>query len=176
MGTNPKSSIVHEEGPDRSGQPDDLLSHRLRAPYVNAAARFVGDSHCGAPPCVRKRVLVVDDNCDAADTLALMVEMLGHDVRRLYDPHEVVAEVARFRPELLFLDVGMPGLSGYDLACTLRKTDGGKEITIVAVTGWGQPEDRRMTRAAGFDEHLIKPPAFDAIQRLCNTLLLPACR
>lgn len=143
---------------------------------MNAAARFVGDSHCGAPPCVRKRVLVVDDNCDAADTLALMVEMLGHDVRRLYDPHEVVAEVARFRPELLFLDVGMPGLSGYDLACTLRKTDGGKEITIVAVTGWGQPEDRRMTRAAGFDEHLIKPPAFDAIQRLCNTLLLPACR
>ncbi|MBA3487268.1 MAG: response regulator [Lysobacter sp.] len=111
----------------------------------------------------------MDDNCDAADTLALMVEMLGHDVRRLYDPHEVVAEVERFGPELLFLDVGMPGLNGYDLARALRQIDSGKDIAIVAVTGWGQPEDRRMTRAAGFDEHLVKPPAFDAIQRLCNS-------
>ncbi|MDQ3286812.1 MAG: response regulator [Pseudomonadota bacterium] len=115
-----------------------------------------------------KRVLVVDDNRDAADTLAMMVEMLGHEVRRLYDPHEVVAEVASFRPELLFLDVGMPGMSGYELARALRNAEGGDEIAIVAVTGWGQPEDRRMTRDAGFDEHLVKPPAFDAIERLCN--------
>ncbi|MDQ3510340.1 MAG: response regulator, partial [Pseudomonadota bacterium] len=136
---------------------------------ANRAAQPGIDSHSDAPAWVRKRVLVVDDNCDAADTLALMVEMLGHDVRRLYDPHEVVAEVERFGPELLFLDVGMPGLNGYDLARALRQIDSGKDIAIVAVTGWGQPEDRRMTRDAGFDEHLVKPPAFDAIQRLCNS-------
>ena len=120
---------------------------------------------------MRKRVLVVDDNRDAADTLAMMIEMLGHDVRRLYDPHEVVAAVAAFQPELLFLDVGMPGMSGYELARTLREAEGGEARVIVAVTGWGQPEDRRMTHAAGFDQHLVKPPEFETIQRLCNSPL-----
>ncbi len=117
---------------------------------------------------VRKRVLVVDDNRDAADTLAMMIEMLGHDVRRLYDPHAVIADVTAFRPQIVFLDVGMPGLSGYELAPKLRALPGFDDLAIVAVTGWGQPEDRRRTQAAGFDEHLVKPPPLDAIQRLCN--------
>ncbi|QOY61768.1 response regulator [Lysobacter sp. H21R4] len=117
---------------------------------------------------VARRVLVVDDNRDAADTLAMMVQLLGHDVRRLYDPHAVVAEVQAFRPELVFLDVGMPGLSGYDLAPQLRGLPGVPEPTIVAVTGWGQPEDRRRTHHAGFDEHLVKPPLLEAIERLCS--------
>ncbi|MBA2238462.1 MAG: response regulator [Lysobacter sp.] len=146
------------------------LQERPNAPSFDARTAVStgnGDS-TDAVACARKRVLVVDDNRDAADTLAMMVEMLGHDVRCLYDPHEVGPEVERFRPELLFLDVGMPGMSGYDLARALREADGGEEIAIVAVTGWGQPEDRRMTRAAGFDEHLVKPPALEAIRRLCN--------
>ncbi|QOW18597.1 response regulator [Lysobacter ciconiae] len=117
---------------------------------------------------VARRVLVVDDNRDAADTLAMMVQLLGHDVRRLYDPHAVVAEVQAFRPELVFLDVGMPGLSGYDLAPQLRGLPGVPEPTIVAVTGWGQPEDRLRTHEAGFDEHLVKPPLLEAIERLCS--------
>lgn len=119
------------------------------------------------PSIPRKRVLVVDDNRDAADTLGMMIEMFGHEVRCLYDPHAVLAEVERFHPELVFLDVGMPGLSGYELARSLRARHG-DAMTIAAVTGWGQPEDRRMTRAAGFDEHLVKPPALDAIERLCS--------
>ena len=117
---------------------------------------------------VRRRVLVVDDNRDAADTLAMMIEMLGHEVRRLYDPHAVIADIASFHPEVVFLDVGMPGLSGYELAPQLRSLPGLEDVSIVAVTGWGQPEDRRRTQAAGFDEHLVKPPALDAIQRLCS--------
>ncbi|MGH8086395.1 MAG: response regulator [Lysobacter sp.] len=117
---------------------------------------------------VRKRVLVVDDNRDAADTLAMMIEMLGHEVRRLYDPHAVIADVTAFRPQVVFLDVGMPGLSGYELAPKLRALPGFDDLAIVAVTGWGQPEDRRRTRAAGFDEHLVKPPPLEAIQRLCS--------
>ncbi len=117
---------------------------------------------------VRKRVLVVDDNRDAADTLAMMIEMLGHEVRRLYDPHAVIADVTAFRPQIVFLDVGMPGLSGYELAPKLRALPGFDDLAIVAVTGWGQPEDRRRTQVAGFDEHLVKPPPLDAIQRLCN--------
>ena len=115
-----------------------------------------------------RRVLVVDDNHDAADTLAMMVEMLGHEVRRLYDPHAVLEQARGFRPHLVFLDVGMPGLDGCGLAPQLRGLPGGESLEIVAVTGWGQPEDRRRTREAGFDVHLVKPPPLAEIERLCN--------
>src|SRR3546814_9573285 len=109
-----------------------------------------------APPVdagetTRRRVLVVDDNRDAADTLAMMIEMLGHDVRRLYDPHAVLPDVEAFRPEIVFLDVGMPGLSGYELAPRLRALPGMGNVSIVAVTGWGQPGDRPRTPTAGVD-------------------------
>ncbi|SJZ64548.1 Signal transduction histidine kinase [Lysobacter spongiicola DSM 21749] len=115
-----------------------------------------------------KRVVVADDNRDAADTLAMMIEMLGHDVHRHYTPHTVIADVREFRPDIVFLDVGMPGMSGYELARTLRAQPECRNMAIVAVTGWGQPDDRRLTREAGFDEHLVKPPALDAIARLCS--------
>src|SRR5690606_33204659 len=115
------------------------------------------------------RVLVVDDNRDAADTLAMMVRMLGHDVAQVYDPALVEAEVERFTPDLVFLDVGMPGRSGHEIARSLRAASdrASHALDIVAVTGWGQPEDRDRTRDAGFDEHLTKPPQLDAIRRLC---------
>ncbi|MFP7723687.1 response regulator [Lysobacter sp. A3-1-A15] len=121
-----------------------------------------------------RRVLIVDDNRDAADTLAMMVRLLGHDVVQIYDPHAVETEVDRFAPDLLFLDVGMPGRSGYDIASTLRGRPGGTNLEIVAVTGWGQPEDRRRTQEAGFDDHLVKPPHFDAIKRICEGAARPA--
>jgi signal transduction histidine kinase len=113
------------------------------------------------------RVLVVDDNRDAADTLAMMVRALGHEVAQVYDPLQVEAAVERFAPDLVFLDVGMPGRSGYDIARSLRQRRDARALGIVAVTGWGQPEDRERTRAAGFDEHLVKPPQLEAIRRLC---------
>ncbi|MEO6226459.1 MAG: response regulator [Thermomonas sp.] len=122
----------------------------------------------GAYPDRRKRVLVVDDNRDAAQTLAMMIELLGHDVRWLSDPYAVIAEIASFHPEIVFLDVGMPGLSGYELTRQLRRLPGGAELLVVAVTGWGQPADRARTRESGFDEHLVKPPAMEAIITLCG--------
>jgi DNA-binding response OmpR family regulator len=97
----------------------------------------------------------------------MMIELLGHQVRRAYDPHEVEAIVDAYRPELVFLDVGMPGLSGYDLARVLRRRDDGDRMLLVAVTGWGQPEDRRRTREAGFDRHLVKPVELDDIREIC---------
>ena len=118
-------------------------------------------------PHVPARVIVVDDNADSADTLAMLVRVLGHEVRAIYDPTTVEAEVAAFHPSLVFLDVGMPQRSGYDVARSLRVQPGGRALRIVAVTGWGQPEDRGRTREAGFDEHLVKPPEPEAIRRIC---------
>jgi signal transduction histidine kinase len=134
----------------------------LVLPDVPAAEPVVEDS---APPV---RVLVVDDNRDAADTLAALIRVLGHEVTQLYDPHEVEGEVDRFGPDLVFLDVGMPGRSGFDVARALRARPGGDALALVAVTGWGQPEDRRRSIEAGFDEHLVKPPELDAVRRLCR--------
>jgi len=117
-----------------------------------------------------RRALVLDDNRDAADTLAMMLELLGFDVRTLYDPETFDANFAEFTPEVVFLDVGMPGRSGYDVAAAMRTMPGGADVLLVAVTGWGQPEDRRRSREAGFDRHLVKPPELPAIQAICRLL------
>jgi len=117
------------------------------------------------------RALVLDDNRDAADTLAMMLELLGLEVRTLYDPTAFEPNFAEFAPDVVFLDVGMPGRSGYDVAAALRAAPRGNEVLLVAVTGWGQPEDRRRTQEAGFDRHLVKPPELPAIQAICRLLL-----
>ncbi|MGI8560409.1 MAG: response regulator [Luteimonas sp.] len=146
---------------------------RVRLPVdPTASAAVESDAVQPAAPAPRARyarVLVVDDNRDAADTLAMMVRMLGHEVAQVYDPQQVEAEVERFLPTLVFLDIGMPGRSGYDIASSLRGRRGGDALEIVAVTGWGQPEDRDRTREAGFDEHLVKPPQLEAIRRICTS-------
>ncbi|MBJ7574635.1 response regulator [Luteimonas sp. MC1828] len=143
------------------------LAGALEASVTNAAAADTLDNVIDASRRGATRILVVDDNRDAADTLAMMVRVLGHEVAQVYDPLQVEAEVERFAPDLVFLDVGMPGRSGYDIARSLRLRRDARALGIVAVTGWGQPEDRERTRAAGFDEHLVKPPQLDAIRRLC---------
>jgi len=146
---------------------------RVRLPHAGAsralppAAAPTRDAN-GA----KRRVLIVDDNHDAADTLAMMVRLLGHETRAVYDPKTVEGEVAAFAPEIVFLDVGMPGRSGYDVARALRDAHGAG-LVIVAVTGWGQPEDRARTSQAGFDHHLVKPPDIQAITDICSKGLRP---
>lgn len=115
-----------------------------------------------------QRVLIVDDNRDSADTLAILLEALGHRVRRSYDPLEVEAMVEREVPDLVLLDLGMPGMSGHELARRLRRRVGAQAL-LVAVTGWGQPEDRRRTAEAGFDAHLVKPVDADALLQMMAT-------
>ncbi len=151
---------------------------RVRLPRdVNLVALAPAPSRAPAagvrtPSGPKRRALVLDDNRDAADTLAMMLELLGLEVRRMYDPVNVEAEVADFLPDVVFLDVGMPGRSGYDVARALRAAHSSAELLLVAVTGWGQPEDRRRTGEAGFDHHLVKPPELHAIQDICATLAL----
>jgi signal transduction histidine kinase len=121
-------------------------------------------------PRVRCRALIVDDNRDSADTMAMMLQMLGHETECVYDPRRTADAVGAFAPDIVFLDIGMPGLSGYDVARSLRGSDRGAALTLVAVTGWGHPDDRRRTSEAGFDHHLVKPADMAAITAICNGL------
>jgi CheY-like chemotaxis protein/anti-sigma regulatory factor (Ser/Thr protein kinase) len=105
----------------------------------------------------RRRILIADDNRDAADSLAFVLRRVGHEVRTAYDGEEALDMASSFRPELALLDIGMPRLNGYDTAQRIRKETYGREMLIVALTGWGQHDDVRKSELAGFDHHLVKP-------------------
>jgi len=104
-----------------------------------------------------RRVLVVDDNVDAAETLAMMLEILGQETRQAHDGHRAVAMAAEFKPEVVFMDIGLPGLSGHEAAARIRKDIGLTQAYMVALSGYGTEEDRRKSIFAGFDSHLVKP-------------------
>jgi PAS domain S-box-containing protein len=125
-----------------------------------------GNGHAGAPRGTPRRILIVDDNRDAAESLADLLAFLGHETRTAHDGQSGLEAATAFRPEIVLLDLGMPGMSGFDVARALRADPALRELTIVALTGWGQDEDRRRTREAGFDHHLVKPPDPDALERL----------
>jgi signal transduction histidine kinase/ActR/RegA family two-component response regulator len=112
------------------------------------------------------RVLVVDDNRDAADSLGVLLGFLGYVVEVAHDGLGALRAVERFRPALVLLDLGMPEMDGYEVARRLRAQPDGQGLVIVALTGWGQEEDRLRSRQAGFDHHLVKPTDIDALQRL----------
>ena len=103
------------------------------------------------------RILVVDDNADSANTLASILRVLGHHVRTGMNGEQAVEMALSFKPALIFLDIGMPGMNGYQACRSIREAPGGAEMMIVALTGWGQAEDRRRSEEAGFDQHLVKP-------------------
>jgi CheY-like chemotaxis protein/two-component sensor histidine kinase len=111
------------------------------------------------------RVLVVDDNRDSADACSLLLQTCGYEVRTAYSGQEALAITDGFRPKIALLDVGMPGMNGYEVARRLREK-WAADVILVAVTGWGQAEDKRKTQAAGFDHHVTKPVNFDVLARL----------
>jgi signal transduction histidine kinase len=108
---------------------------------------------------IARRVLVADDNVDAAETLAILLRAAGHDVRIAYDGVEALDVATQFSPEAIFLDLGMPRLDGCETAVRIRQLPWGRAALLVAVTGWGQEQDRARTAAAGFDAHIVKPVA-----------------
>ncbi len=103
------------------------------------------------------RILIADDNRDAAESLAALLRMVGHDVRIAYDGVEALGLASEYRPDAIVLDIGMPKMNGYDVAKKLRAEPGGQQMTIIALSGWGQEEDKRRSREAGIDHHLVKP-------------------
>jgi len=132
----------------------------VRLPAVEKASRHVGTAQDSGPkPAGRPtlRVLIADDNADQADGLALLLQMEGDDVRTSYDGPGVLEAARSFRPQVVLLDIGMPGLDGYQVARRLRESPETRRALLVAMTGWGQEEDLRRSREAGFDHHLTKP-------------------
>ncbi|WKB52468.1 PAS domain S-box protein [Eleftheria terrae] len=116
--------------------------------------------------CAGRRMLVVDDNKDAALSLAAILQIMGNDARVAHDGVEALGLAASFRPQIILLDIGMPRLNGYETARLMREQPWGRDALLVALTGWGQDEDRRRSREAGFDHHLVKPVEPEALERL----------
>ncbi len=115
-----------------------------------------------------RRVLVVDDSVDACESLAAVVQMLGHTARTAFDGQQAVDIAAEFRPQLVLMDISLPKLNGYEAAAAIRAHEGGSDITFVALTGWGRDEDRRDALAAGFQHHVTKPIDFTLLRSLLD--------
>jgi PAS domain S-box-containing protein len=125
------------------------------------------ESTSGLP---RFRVMVVDDNRDAAESLAMLLRLAGQEVKTAYDGPTTLELVPEFQPHLVFLDIGMPGMDGYQVASKLRQQPSSRNLPLVAVTGWGQADDKRRSRDAGFDHHLVKPVEPGALEQLLASL------
>ena len=139
----------------------------VRLPLLDTAAaerEGSGTMNARVTDALRKRVLVVDDNVDAAESIAMVLRVSGYDVRCVHDGPSALAVAENYRPEVVVLDIGLPGMSGYDVAEQLRGRREFRRTPIIAVTGYGQDEDRRRAREAGFDAHLTKPVDPDALQ------------
>jgi len=117
-----------------------------------------------------RRVLVVDDNVDSAESMAVLLRLYGHDVRLAHDGEAALEEARSFRPDVMFLDIDLPKMDGYEVARRLRLEPAMGGLTLVAMTGYGQEEERRRTREAGFHSHLVKPVDFEMLQELLSSL------
>ena len=139
----------------------------LTEPRERRAAPSAGQAKAAAPAFDHHRVLVVDDNQDAAETLAEMVRMLGHDVEVAYDGSSALRLAGEHHPDVVLCDIGLPGMDGYEVANGLRAALG-RDVRLVAISGYAQPEDVNRAVQAGFDEHLAKPCGPDQIERLLS--------
>jgi CheY-like chemotaxis protein len=148
------------------GQGSEFL---VRLPLAPAPAA-VANAKPKAPSVEPRRVLVVDDNEDAAKAISTTLRIFGHEVRTAFDGTTAVELAVEFQPDLVLLDLGMPKMDGYEAAKRIRADVANSEVFLVAVTGWGAEADRRRTRAAGFDQHLVKPLTLDALTRLIAAL------
>jgi CheY-like chemotaxis protein len=117
---------------------------------------------------VQRRVLIVDDNRDSADSLAMLLEITNNKVYLAHDGVEALAAIETHRPEVVLLDIGLPKLNGHEVCRRVREQPWGQNITIIALTGWGQDSDRRKSHEAGFNGHLVKPVDYDELLELLS--------
>ncbi|HTW37859.1 MAG TPA: ATP-binding protein [Steroidobacteraceae bacterium] len=153
-------------GPDRGSEFIVRLPLLTDAPAAQPPPAGASD----VEPGTHMRVLVVDDNADAADSIAMLLSLKGHEVLSVHAAHEALDAAQSFRPQLVLLDIGLPGMDGYEVARRLRLQQI-ERMRIVAITGYGQPSDRERSRAAGFDQHLVKPIDPDMLHALLGSVL-----
>jgi CheY-like chemotaxis protein len=145
----------------------------VRLPIARHAAECQGHN-CTTNEMSSKvfgRILVVDDNQDAAESLAKLLKLYGNTTLTAFDGLQALQIGAEFRPDVVLLDIGLPELNGYDTARRMREQPWGRDIALIALTGWGKEEDRRRSREAGFNNHLVKPVEFDQLNALLATYL-----
>ncbi|MCU0703767.1 MAG: response regulator [Fimbriiglobus sp.] len=152
---------VHSPGPSRGS------TFTVRLPLTEQSGQCRPATAAQEPAAtIGKKVLIVDDNADAAESLALMLQLMGHTTRTAGDGPSGLAAAREFTPDMAFLDIGLPGMSGHELACRLRDDPATRAAVLVALTGWGTDDDRRRSREAGFDAHLTKPVDVNAVTDL----------
>jgi len=134
--------------------------------------RWIGWTAAASPrvPALarRRRILVADDNRDAASSLTLMLQLMGHEVFTAYDGLEAFELAEGCRPDAVLLDIGMPRLNGFDVAKRIREAQWGRGVMIIAITGWGTEQDRRRSHESGFDFHIVKPANPVTLQKLLS--------
>jgi PAS domain S-box-containing protein len=160
---------AHSEGLDRGSE----FVVRLPRDAAKEVPRTPNNSPPGEQPRRRLRVLVVDDNRDAAESMGILIELWGHEVKRAYDGPAALDMSNAYGPDVIFLDIGLPGMDGYEVAASLRARPESSRSVLVAVTGYGQEEDRRRSRRAGFDHHLVKPVSPETLRLLLTSLEPP---
>jgi PAS domain S-box-containing protein len=162
---------AHSEGLGRGSEFVVTLPAALMRTPRRAPPRGVSPEAPSAATPLGPKVLVVDDNRDAAETLATALNVSGFEVHTVYSGAQALQLGARERPQAVVLDIGMPGMDGYETARQLRRESWGRHAIVIAVTGWGQEEDKEDARVAGFDEHLTKPVDFVALESLLTRRL-----
>lgn len=153
---------VHSAG---LGQGTEFIA-RLPIP-ADAGKRVAPEARASAVQiALGRRILIVDDNRDAAESLSMLLQMSQHDTFIAHDGEQAIASAAEIEPEVMLVDIGLPKLDGYQVAREIRTRPGGKHILLIALTGWGQDKDRQKSKTAGFDAHLVKPVNVDELVRL----------
>ena len=164
IGLSLTQRLVHMHGGTVEARSEGLgrgSEFEVRLPLASAASSepdvaAVGDPHAHVEGG-GLRILIADDNEDAAATMAVLLEVMGHTVHHVNDGEAAVQAARDFAPQVVLLDIGMPKINGYEACRQIRVLPGGAAMTVIAVTGWGQPEDKRSSQDAGFDQHLVKP-------------------
>jgi len=117
-------------------------------------------------PLPTRRILIVDDSRDGGESLAMLLRVLGAEVALAHSGRNALECVDSFKPDVVLLDIGMPGMDGYEVARRIRSNPANRHISLIALTGWGQDEDRKRSVAAGFNHHLVKPADIDQLRQL----------
>jgi PAS domain S-box-containing protein len=142
----------------------------VRLPILSKPSEVVAPESSMAPESTQRRILIVDDNRDSADSLAMLLEIAGNKTYMAHDGVEAVEAIEQHRPEVVLLDIGLPRMDGHEVCRHVREQPWGKNILMIALTGWGQEDDRRKSQAAGFNGHLVKPVDYDKLLELLGSL------